>query len=113
MTEKAFQKLFLEAVDSAFSSLGDSAKQSIYFHLQNKFKIARNEIPRRPKDFEDGLEKIFGAGNKFLEVLIMKKLYEKLGTEGNILIWDEDKEFNFVEYIKAAEKNFSRGKKKD
>jgi len=112
LTEKTFQKLFLEAVDSAFSSLGDSAKQSIYFHLENKFKIARNEIPRRLKDFEDGLEKIFGAGNRFLEVLIMKKLYEKLGSEGNILKWDEDKEFNFVDYVKAAEQNFSQGKRK-
>jgi hypothetical protein len=113
LTEKAFQKLFLEAVDSAFSSLGDSAKQSIYFHLENKFKITRNEIPRRLKDFDDGLEKIFGAGNRFLEVLVMKKLYEKLGTEGNILKWDEDKEFNFVDYVKAAEQNFSQGKKKN
>jgi len=112
LTEKAFQKLLLEAVDSAFSSLGNSAKQSIYFHLENKFKITRSDIPCRLDDFEDGLQKIFGVGNRFLEILIMKKLHERLEPEGNILKWDEDREFKFVDYVKAAEQNFSQRKKK-
>jgi hypothetical protein len=110
LTEKAFQKFLLEAVDSAFSSLGDSARHSIYYHLQNKFNVSRDEIPCRLEDFEDGLEKIFGAGTQFLEVLIMRELYERLRPEGNILEWDEEKEFSFVDYVKAAEQNYSRGK---
>jgi hypothetical protein len=113
LTDKAFQKLFLDAVDSTFSSLGDSARQSIYFHLESKFKITRDEIPCRLEDFENGLEKIFGEGNRFLEILIMKKLYEKMGSEGNILKWDQTKEFKFVDYIKAAEQHFSQKKKKN
>jgi hypothetical protein len=113
LTDKTFQKLFLEAVDSAFSSLGESARQSIYFHLENKFKIAKDEIPCRIEDFENGLEKIFGEGNRFLEVLIMRKLYEKLGSEGNILKWDESRQFRFVDYVKAAERHFSQKKKEN
>ena len=112
MTNKDFQKLFLEAVDSAFSSLGESVRQSIYFHLENKFKIAKEEIPCRLEDFENGLEKIFGEGNRFLEVLIMKKLCEKMGSEGNILKWDESREFMFVDYVKAAERHFSQKRRK-
>jgi len=50
---KAFEKLLIEAVDEALASLGESAKQSIYFHLENKFKIAKNEIPYRLEDFTD------------------------------------------------------------
>jgi len=113
LSERAFQKLFLEVVDDAFSSLGDSAKQSIYFHLEKKFNIARNDIPCRLADFENGLEKIFGAGTRFLEILIMKKLHERVGSEDNVLRWDEGKEFKFVDYVKAAERNFSRKKKRN
>jgi len=113
LTEKAFQKCFLEAVDAAFSSLGDSAKQSIYYHLESKFMIPRDEIPCRVEDFETGLEKIFGVGTRFLEVLIMKKLHENIGPEMDVLKWDESKEFKFIDYVKAAERNFSQKKKKN
>jgi hypothetical protein len=113
LTEKAFQKCFLEAVDAAFSSLGDSAKQAIYYHLESKFKIPRDEIPCRVEDFETGMEKIFGAGTRFLEVLIMKKLHENIGPEMDVLKWNESKEFKFTDYVKAAERNFSQGKKKN
>jgi hypothetical protein len=103
-----FNKLLTEAIDSAFSTLGDSAKQSIYFHLQDKFKIARSDIPKRPKEFEAGLEKIFGSGSKFLEILIMKKLYEKTGQP---LEWDENTELAFVDYVAAAKRNYSKKNK--
>ena len=113
MPEKAFQKCFLEAVDAAFSSLGDSAKQSIYYHLESKFMIPREDIPCRVEDFETGLEKIFGVGTRFLEVLIMKELHENMGPEVDVLKWEEDKEFKFIDYVKAAERNFSQKKRKN
>jgi hypothetical protein len=103
MTKKTFDELLLEAVDEALASLGESAKQSIYFHLQEKFKVSRSQIPKRIKDFADGLEKIFGVGARFLEILIMKKLYERIGRP---LKWDESKEFIFVNYVEAARQCF-------
>lgn len=110
MTEKAFHRLLLEAVDSAFSSLGDSARQSIYFHLEKKFDIKRDEIPGRVDDFDHGLERIFGAGTRFLEVLIMRKLYEEMGSKGRILKLGQGKEFKFVDYVKAAERAYLRSR---
>ena len=107
-----FQKIFLESVDNAFSSLGDSAKQAIYFHLETKFKISRTDIPNRLSDFENGLEKIFGAGTRYLEILIMKKLYENMEPKKSIK-WDENKEFRFSEYVKTAENAFYRNAKKN
>lgn len=106
MTEKSFHQLLLEAVDSALSSLGDSARQSVYFHLEKKFDIARKEIPSRVEDFDHGLEMIFGAGTRFLEVMIMKKLYEDIGAKRRILKLDKDTEFKFVDYIKAAKQAY-------
>ena len=111
MTEKDFQKLLLDAVDDAFSSLGDSARQSIYYHLESKFKIARDEIPCRLEDFEDGLERIFGAGTKFLEILIMRNLHDRVGPEEGAVKWNEGKEFKFVEYVKVAARSYSKKKK--
>jgi hypothetical protein len=104
---EAFENLLLEAVDEALASLGDSAKQAIYYHLEDKFKITKNEIPNRLKDFTEGLEKIFGLGARFIEILIMKKLYEKVGQP---LEWNESKELIFFDYVTAAKQSFQKKK---
>jgi hypothetical protein len=93
----------LEAVDSTLSSLGDSARQAVYFHLEKKFNITRDEIPSRIEDFDCGLERIFGVGTRFLEVLIMKKLYEEMGSRGKVMRVDQRKEFKFIDYVRAAQ----------
>jgi hypothetical protein len=111
LADKGFQKLLLDAVDGAFSSLGDSARQSIYFHLETKFKVPKDQIPSRLEDFENGLENIFGVGTRFLEILIMKKLYETMELKGRTLKWDEGKEFKFTDYVKTAEQVFAKSKK--
>lgn len=109
MAGKTFDELLLEAVDEALSSLGDSAKQSIYFHLQDKFKISREDIPKRIKEFAEGLEKIFGIGARFLEIMIMKRLYAHIGKP---LEWNENEEFVFVNYVEAARRSFQKVKVK-
>jgi hypothetical protein len=75
---KKFEEVLQDSVDEAFSSLGESVKKSIYFHLENSFLIPRQEIPCRVEDFSDALERIFGPGAKHLELLIMEKLYRKV-----------------------------------
>ncbi|MEM2465938.1 MAG: hypothetical protein QXZ47_01380 [Candidatus Bathyarchaeia archaeon] len=109
MTDKSFDEILLEAVDEALASLGESAKRSIYYHLEKKFKIPREEIPNRIKDFAEGLEKIFGIGAHFLEILVMKGLYNRIGKPFE---WNERKEFIFVNYVEAARESFMKGKAK-
>jgi len=108
LAKNTFDKLLLEAVDDALSSLGESAKLSIYFHLENRFKVAKDEIPYRLQDFTDGLEKIFGIGAHFIEILIMKNLFEKVGQP---LEWNENKELSFVEYVTAAKQSYLKSAK--
>ena len=103
MTKKSFESLLLEAVDEALGLLGESARQSTYFHLEHKFKISRNQIPSHLKGFEDGLEKIFGVGANYIEISIMKKLYEKTGKP---LDWNEKEELVFTEYVETVRKGF-------
>jgi len=104
---RAFEDLLIEAVDDSLVSLGESARQAIYFHLEDKFKIMKNEIPHRLGEFVDGLERIFGLGARFIEILIMKNLYEKIGQP---LEWNESKELLFVNYVEAAKQSFSKRK---
>jgi hypothetical protein len=75
---KKFEAVLQEAIDDAFSSLGEPVKKSIYFHLEHKFLITKRDIPCRIEDFSDALERIFGPGAKHLELLIMEKLYLKV-----------------------------------
>jgi hypothetical protein len=106
--KEAFDKILLDAVDGALASLGDSARQAIYFHLESKFRVVKKEIPDHVEGFEAGLEKIFGAGAKFIEILIMKKLYERVGQP---LEWDESKQLDFVGYVTIARKAFMKSEK--
>jgi hypothetical protein len=71
------EKLLVEAIDESFSSLGESPKQAILFHLENTFQIKKQKIPNRIDSFDNALKKIFGHRADFLEALIVKKLGEK------------------------------------
>ncbi|MCS7124757.1 MAG: hypothetical protein NZ932_05030 [Candidatus Bathyarchaeota archaeon] len=84
MTPEDFQKTILEAVDEGLSSLGESPKQAILFHLENTFKVRRDEIPKNLAEFKRALEKIFGPGTLYLERLILEKLREKLDLKFEI-----------------------------
>jgi hypothetical protein len=97
-----FDKLLVSAIDEALTSLGESVKQSIYFHIENKFNVPRNEIPSNLKDFQGGLEKIFGTGARFIEILIMKNLHAKIGLPLKM----ESEQLEFVEYVNVAKRGF-------
>jgi len=97
-----FDKLLVSAIDEALTSLGESIRQSIYFHIENKFKVARNEIPENLEEFQGGLEKIFGSGARFIEILIMKNLHSKIGLPIKV----ESEHLEFVEYVDAAKEGF-------
>jgi hypothetical protein len=98
-----FDKLLLNAIDEALNSLGESVKQSIYFHIENKFSVARNEIPENLEEFQGGLEKIFGTGARFIEIMIMKNLHSKIGLP---LLMEKSGQLEFVEYVDVAKQGF-------
>ncbi len=99
---REFDKLLVSAIDKALNSLGESVKQSIYFHIENNFKLTRDEIPENLVEFQGGLEKIFGAGAQYIEIMIMKNLHTKIGRPLKI----ENKQLEFVEYVDAAKEGF-------
>ncbi len=108
MPKRDFEKLLIQAVDEGLSSLGESSRHAVYFYLEKKFDLKKQEIPDKIKIFADAIEKIFGSGADFLELLIMKNLYEKVG---GILKLRESNDFAFVEYVIDVKQNFAGEKR--
>ena len=101
--DKKFDTLLIGAIDESLTSLGESAKQSIYFHIEKKFGVSSNSIPENLEEFQAGLEKIFGVGARFIEILIMKNLYTKIGVPPEM---STDCKLEFVEYVAAAKRSY-------
>jgi hypothetical protein len=103
LPKRGFNKLLREAVDEGLSSLGENSKQAIYFHLKKSFNIKKQEIPYKIEAFANAIEKIFGLGANFLEILIMKRLYEKVGRSFKM---HRPEGLTFTEYVTAAKRSF-------
>jgi len=101
LSQRNFSKLLLSAVEEGLSSLGDSPRQAIFFHLETSFNVKKEHIPSNLTEFTKALEGIFGFGAPYLEKLIIKHLYEKLGVE----FADEEK-WNFLECVDKVKKQF-------
>ncbi|MEM2843262.1 MAG: hypothetical protein QXZ53_05225 [Candidatus Bathyarchaeia archaeon] len=93
-TDVDFNKALLESVDESLSALGESVKQAIYWHLKTRYKIDRDEIPLRLKDFVEVLKTVFGEGANVLFKLIAKNLCLKMGVK-----FKERADWNLLEYI--------------
>jgi hypothetical protein len=100
LPQNNFSKVLLAAVDESLASLGDSPKQAILFHLESSFKIKKECIPDNLTNFTVALEKIFGPGASYLEKLIAKRLYEKLGLN----FVEEETSWSFLESVSMVQK---------
>jgi nitrogenase molybdenum-iron protein alpha/beta subunit len=103
LPKRDFESLLLEAVDEGLSSLGESSKQAIYYHLEKSFNIKKQEIPTNVKVFARALGKIFGPGADFIETLIVTRLDEKVEASAE---WRLSKELKLAEYVDKARMSF-------
>ena len=107
MPDSGFEQLLLQAIDEGLSSLGESSKQAIYYHLEKSFAIKKEEIPRRIEPFEGALKKIFGIGADFIETLIMKRLTEKVEPD---IKWEKPEMLKLSECVVATKRSFLKKK---
>jgi hypothetical protein len=105
LVEREFDVLLLEAIDEALSALGDSVMKMVYFHLERSFHIKKDEIPYRLGAFIQAVENIFGVGANFIEILIMKKLHEKVDAHFR---WNKSEGFGFTKYVSEAKRVFQK-----
>ena len=102
---KEFDLLLLDSIDEALLSLGEKARQSIYAYTEKNKHFSKAEIPQNIETFQQVLEKIFGIGARFIEILIMKNLYAKIGRQLDV---ETNMQLEFVNYVDAARKNFAK-----
>jgi hypothetical protein len=102
LPQSRFEEILLAAIEEGLSSLGDSPKQAILFHLECSFKIKKECIPENIPEFAKALEKVFGPGALYLEKLIAKRLNEKLGLE-----FEDAERWDFLEYVNDVKKRLS------
>lgn len=100
MPQNEFSKILLSAVDESLSTLGDSPKQAILFHLETSFNIKKEAIPTNITDFAKALEEIFGPGASYLERLIVKRINEKLG-----LSCEDAEKMDFLDYVNQLKRH--------
>lgn len=97
-----FRKILLDTIDKSLNQiLGESATQTIYFALEQKHGLKREDIPDNLKDFNFALEKIFGVGRLLIEKTIIENLYSRLSLDNkNLRLTYKSKEqFNFTNCI--------------
>ena len=95
---RVFGNLFSEAVDCAFSMLGDQGMRLIYQHLEDTYGISREKIPNEVGRFAEILEGIFGQAAHLFEIKIMGVLHRKV-PGFNFSAGNEN--FSFVGYVEA------------
>jgi len=81
--------------------MGDEPKRALYQYLSTIHSLRREEIPTRIGEFVSGMKKALGAASKVIEKLILKKLYEKLGTT-----LQESPGLDFRDYVEEARNRF-------
>ena len=97
--DSSFEEVLLEAIDEGLSLLGESSKRAVYFYLERSFGIRKVDIPSKIEEFVDAIEEIFGCGAKYLEIQMMKRLYEKVGH--GFEYFPEKDDLVFSEYVRA------------
>jgi hypothetical protein len=104
---QAFYDILLEAIDTSFLAFGEQVKTTVYLYLENSMGIKKTDIPFRIDDFQNALEKLLGIGTRYLEILIIKNLYEQIKIEckKNIPRWAVP-DLTFQEYIRLVKKTY-------
>ena len=97
-TEDEFKVAILETVDESLSSFSNLDKQVVYLHLENTFKIKKQEIPCEIEDFADAIEQMFGVGAKLVEIRIMEALHKRIPE---FVFFPKKRDVGFKEYVSS------------
>ena len=101
---ESFNQIFAEAVDAAFGSLGDSAKQAVYWYITQKAGVEKSEIASHVESLAPALEAFFQGGSSVIEMMILQQLSSRIGV---FLSQEECR--NFPEAVGRLSKAYGKG----
>jgi hypothetical protein len=80
--EKGFNAKISQCIGRALDSLGEGIKQSLYYQIQQKYNLPREQITFKPREVIKHLEQILGAtGSLFVEKLIIREIRNSFELE--------------------------------
>ena len=94
-----FGSAVLGAVDDGFLVYGEPVRHALYYSVEAKHHVRREQIPDRIEEFHKAIGEVCGYGGRVTERLIAKSLYSRLGLE-----FPEHKDWSLVEYVRHAKK---------
>jgi hypothetical protein len=100
----SFNEIFAEAVDAAFDSLGDSAKQAVYWYITQKAGLDKAELASHVESLAPALEAFFQGGSVIIEMMILQQLSSRIGV---FLSQEECR--NFPEAVGRLSKAYGKG----
>ena len=81
--------------------LGNEPKQAVYQYLSTIQSLDREQIPDKVDEFSAGLRKALGTASRVIERLILKKLFQRIGSS-----FRETAELEFTDYVTEARRRF-------
>ena len=94
--EEKFNFAITETVDESFSSFKNLDREAAYLHLENAFKITKDEIPLKIEGFVDAVEQMFGIASKLVEIKIIEGLHKRFPE---FVFFPKKGEIDFKEYV--------------
>ena len=98
----SFDLLLLKAIDESLSVMGEEPKKALYQYLLSMHSLKTEDIPAKIGQFTLSMRRALGAASRVIEKLILKRLYEKIGTS-----YQEVQSFDFADYVEDARQKFS------
>ena len=98
---QSFSILLLDSIDEGLSVLGNEPREAAYQFLRTICSLSREDIPNHVQDFAAGLKKALGGASKVIERLILRKLFEKTGSN-----FREVPDMDFNDYVQEAKRRF-------
>jgi hypothetical protein len=74
-SESNIDRKILRCIEDGLEILGNSGKKATYYYLEKNIGLKKDEIPKKPEKFSQGLAMIFGEkGTAIIEKNLVKKL---------------------------------------
>jgi predicted CopG family antitoxin len=98
---QTFSEVLLDCVDEGLSVLGIEPRQAVYQYLSTIHSLEREQIPDKVDEFAAGLKKALGSASRVIERLILKKLFQRIGST-----FREAADSEFTDYVSEAKRRF-------
>ncbi len=79
----AGEDLVMRMIEDGLNALGENAGKVILHHIEVRYSLTRNQMPRKLDIFMEALREIFGEGSVTIERIIVRTMGQKTGMTIN------------------------------